>query len=352
MRVTLVPGLELGADLIGVWGRLRQANPDLASPYFHPEFTRIVASLRGDVEVAIIEDGGKVVGFFPFQRETRRFGRPVGHPLSDYHGVICAPDLDFDPVKLLHACGLAVWEYDHVLLSQAPFRSFHGCEEISPIIDLSEGFDRYVDGRKSGGSFRKPFQLLRKMEREVGSLSFQAHVLDNELLQFIMRRKSDQFKRTGVPDLFEKDWIRRTVETIFHTQTPDFGGMLSVLYAGSEVAAALMSIRSSDVCHAWFLGFEDRFSSYSPGVIFYLKFAEYGAGLGFRYLDIGKGDEQHKKRLMNASIAVGSGSVEVPSWLSFRRAMNRKLRSVVKASPVADPIRRIVHFARDQGKPR
>jgi CelD/BcsL family acetyltransferase involved in cellulose biosynthesis len=193
---------------------------------------------------------------------------------------------------------------------------------------------------------------LRKLEREVGTLSFQAHVPDIDLLRFIMRKKSDQFRRTGVPDLFEKEWIRRTVETVFRTQTVDFGGMLSVLYAGSELAAALMSIRSSDVCHAWFLGFEDRVSSYSPGIIFYLKFAEYGGELGFRYLDIGKGDQQHKKRLMNASIPVGSGSVEVPSWLSFRRSINRKLRSLVKASPMVGPIRRIVRFARDKGKSR
>src|SRR5262249_46511156 len=264
--------------------------------------------------------------------------------LSDYHGVVCAPDLVFDPVALLRACGLVVWDYDHVLLSQTPFHPFHQYTEVSPIIDLSEGFDRYVAARMSGGSFRKPFQLLRKLEREVGPLSFQGHVSEIDLLHFIMRKKSEQFKRTGVADLFAKEWIRRTVETVFHTQTTNFGGMLSVLYAGSEMAAALMSIRSSEVCHAWFLGFEDQFASYSPGIILYLKFAEYGGGLGFRYLDIGKGDQQHKKRLMNGSIPLGSGSVEVPSWLSFRRSMNRKLRVLVKASPMTGPIRRAVRL--------
>jgi CelD/BcsL family acetyltransferase involved in cellulose biosynthesis len=264
--------------------------------------------------------------------------------------VICAPDLDFDPVALLRACGLTVWDYDHVLLSQTPFQSFHRYEEISPIIDLSEGFARYVAERKSGGSFRKPFQLLRRLEREVGPLSFQGHVPDIGLLHFIMRRKSEQFKRTGVPDLFASEWIRRTVETVFHTQTSDFGGMLSVLYAGSEVAAALMSIRSSDVCHGWFLGFEDRFSSYSPGLIFFLKFAEYGGALGFRYLDVGKGDQHYKRRLMNASIPVGGGSVELPSWLSFKRALNRKLGTLVKDTPLASPIRRIVRLARGEAK--
>jgi CelD/BcsL family acetyltransferase involved in cellulose biosynthesis len=348
MKVTLIPGHKLNDDIVRIWICLQQANPDLESPYFHPEFTRIIASVRDDVEVAVIEDGGKVVALFPFQRERKTVGRAVGHPLSDYQGVICARELEFDPLALLRACGLVAWDYDHVLLSQTPFQPFHHFTEISPIIDLSVKFDDYIAERRSGGSFRQPLRLLRKLEREVGSLSLQSHVNDVELLHFVMRKKSEEYKRTGVPDLFANEWIKRAVETVFHTQTTNFGGMLSVVYAGSEMVAALMSVRSADVCHAWFLGFEDRFSSYSPGLILYLKFAEHGRGFGFRYLDFGKGDPVYKKRLMNGSIPVGTGSVEVPSLLSFRRNMNRKLRILVKASPLIGPIRHIVRLARGE----
>ena len=219
-----------------------------------------------------------------------------------------------------------------MLLSQKPFQPFHHFTEISPIINLSGKFEDYITERKSGGggAFRTPLQLLRKLEREVGPLSLQSHVNDIEVLHFIMRKKSEQFKRTGKPDLFAEEWIRRTVETVFRTQTTNFGGMLSILCAGSEMVGALMSIRSLDICHAWFLGFEDRFTSYSPGQILYLKFAEYGHGFGFRYLDFGKGDQVYKMRLMNGFIGVGAGSVEQPSWLSFRRNMERKLRILAK----------------------
>jgi CelD/BcsL family acetyltransferase involved in cellulose biosynthesis len=349
MKVTLVPGRELGSDLVRAWTELQQANPDLASPYFHPEFARIIASVRDDVEVAVIEHGGKVTAFFPFQRESKTVGRAVGHPLSDYHGIICAPNLDFDPLALLRACKLVAWDFDHVLVSQTPFQPFHQFSETSPIIDLSGGFDRYVaERKKSGSGFRIPFQLMRKLEREVGPLSLQSHVSDIAPLHFIMRQKSEQYKRSGAPDLFAEEWIRRAVETVFQSQTTHFGGMLSVLYAGFEMVTALMSIRSSDVWHAWFLGFDDRFSSYSPGFILYLKIAECGGGLGFRYLDFGKGDQPYKKRLMNGSIPVAGGSVELPSWLSFRRSLNRNLRALVTESPLAGPARRIVRFARGQ----
>jgi CelD/BcsL family acetyltransferase involved in cellulose biosynthesis len=191
---------------------------------------------------------------------------------------------------------------------------------------------------------------MRKLEREVGPLTFQSPVDDISLLNFIMRKKSEQYKRSALPDLFAMEWIRRTVESVFQTQNTHFAGMLSVLSAGSEIVTALMSIRSLDICHAWFLGFEDRFSSYSPGFLLYLKMVECGAGLGFRYLDFGKGDQPYKKRLMTDSVPLACGSVEVPSWLSFRRNVNRKLRAVATASPLAGPARRMVRLVRSASR--
>jgi len=351
MKVTLVPGRELDADLIRTWAELQRSNPDLASPYFHPEFTRIIAAARGDVEVAVLEDDGNVSAFFPFQRESRTVGKAVGHPLSDYHGVICAPKQKFDPLALLRACKLVAWDFDHVLAAQTPFQPFHQFREISPIIDLSGGLDRYLAERKSYGSgLRIPLQLMRKLEREVGPLTFNVHLKDIELLYFIMRKKSAQYRRSNKPDLFANDWVRKSVENIFQTQTTHFGGMLSTLYAGSEMIAALMSIRSSDVWHAWFLAFEERFSSYSPGFAMYLKIVECGSRLGFRYLDFGKGNQPYKKRLMNGSVALAGGSVELPSWLTFRRSVIRKIRALVTASPLAGPVRRIVRVAGGESK--
>ena len=76
MKVTLIPGPKLDDEIVRIWVCLQQANPDLASPYFHPEFTRIIASVRDGVEVAVIEDGGRVVALFPFQRESKKSGGP------------------------------------------------------------------------------------------------------------------------------------------------------------------------------------------------------------------------------------------------------------------------------------
>jgi len=351
MQITLIPGRELGRDLVDRWTELQRSNPLLISPFFAPEFTSVVAAARNDVEIALIQEGGEVVGFFPFQRESKTIGRAVGHPLSDYHGVVCASELVFDPLELLRACKLVAWDFDHLLVSQRSFQPFHQFREFSPIIDLSEGFDRYLEERKSSGSgLRRPLQFMRKLEREVGPLRFEKHVKDIAVLHWIMDKKSEQYNQSlSQADLFAQEWIRNTVETIFQIQTPEFGGMLSVLNAGSERIAALLNIRSSNVWHGWFLGFEDRFASYSPGFLLWLKMAECASRLGIGYLDFGKGDQLYKKRLMNASIPLACGSVELPSWVSFRRGAERKLRALVKSSPLGEPLRRVMHRSRRMG---
>ena len=106
MKGTLIPALELGEDLVNNWIELQQANPDLASPYFHPAFTRAIAAARHDVEVAVLQSEGKIVAFFPFQREQGEIGRPVGGIISDYHGLICAPDFQFSPTRAFRAVSL------------------------------------------------------------------------------------------------------------------------------------------------------------------------------------------------------------------------------------------------------
>ena len=109
---------------------LQQANPDLASPYFHPEFTKIISSVRHDVEVAIIESEGKIVALFPFQRGCGTIGRPVGDVISDYQGIICARDFRFAPSDLLGHCRLITWDFDHLITSQSSFAPFQWSVEV------------------------------------------------------------------------------------------------------------------------------------------------------------------------------------------------------------------------------
>ena len=162
MKVTLIPGQELSDDLARVWIRLQQANADLASPYFHPEFTSVIAAVRHDVEVAVLESDGKIAAFFPFQREHGAIGRPVGSIISDYHGLICPQDFRFSPSELLGYSRLVAWDFDHLVASQVSFAPFQWSVELSPQIDVSCGYDAYVQERRL-----ERFQQIKKKTRRI-----------------------------------------------------------------------------------------------------------------------------------------------------------------------------------------
>jgi CelD/BcsL family acetyltransferase involved in cellulose biosynthesis len=348
MKVTLVPGRELSADLIHAWAELQQKNPDLAGPFFHPEFTRIIASVRNDVEVAVVEDGGKVVALFPFQRGPGSIGQPVGGIISDYQGIICAQDFLWDSRELLKACGLIAWDFDHVVASQALFAASNRFHEPSPQIDLRHGFDAYVKERRAAGSeqIKKCASAMRRLGREVGPLRFVPHEANGALLQETLAWKSQQYLATGEPDLFKNLWVRRTLELIHASQSSEWAGMLSLLYAGERPVAGHFGIRGGAVWHYWFPAYNREMAVYSPGLVLLLKIAEHAPGIGVRTVDLGKGMSLYKKRLMNASVLLASGSVERRSVLALRRTAERKLRSLLANLALPEPVREVLSSLR------
>src|SRR5258705_12327604 len=124
MDVSVISAHDLDADLIHAWKHLQSSNPELASPYFAPEFTQAVAAVPNEVEIAVMGEDGRPIGFFPYQRGARDVAEPVGGILSDYQGIICAPGFDCDPLQLLKSCRLKAWDFDHLLASQSCFLPF------------------------------------------------------------------------------------------------------------------------------------------------------------------------------------------------------------------------------------
>ena len=59
---------DLDVGLIAAWRSIQEREPRFESPYFCPEFTRAVGSVRDDVRVVVIENDGRPAGFFPHQR--------------------------------------------------------------------------------------------------------------------------------------------------------------------------------------------------------------------------------------------------------------------------------------------
>ena len=102
---------DLGPAELDRWSRLQRGDAALHSPFLRPAFAVAVGRRRPDARVAVVEDGGEVIAFLPFERGRAGVGRALAHDVSDYQGVVHAPGLDWHGPELLKAC--AVWPRAH-----------------------------------------------------------------------------------------------------------------------------------------------------------------------------------------------------------------------------------------------
>src|ERR1700693_1077442 len=335
-RVRVIPARALTPEDMVAWTALQEANPSLASPFFRPEFTTTVASVRDDVWVAVIERSRVAVGFFSYQRGWMGIGRPVGGPLSDYQGIIVEKDFVWDAAQLVRDCGLRQWNFDHLLAVQEPFRSFHHVATHSPVIDLSKGYKAHVEDRRCAGSEQIIVALRkrRKMEREIGPLRFEFHSTDRAMLATLMRWKASQLQELGAVDAFRVPWVVKVVEKIHSTQGESFAGVLSVLYGADKPIAAHMGMRSRTVWHWWFPAYDQTFAKYSPGILLLLDMAKHASSLGISTIDMGKGTEPYKQRLMNGAIPIAEGVLAVSPLLSAVRRSRVGARAWLRRGPL------------------
>jgi CelD/BcsL family acetyltransferase involved in cellulose biosynthesis len=338
---------ELGEPEWALW-KTWSGDSSLASPYFAPQFTRIVGEVRSDAGVAVLEEGGHPVGFFSFERRHFGRGRPPGVPISDYQGVVHRPGLDWDAAELVRACGLRVFEFDHFLAAQAPFAPFHRARSESPLIDLSKGFSEYRDElrRRSHGLVQTVERKMRKLEREVGPLRFELSARDERVLRQLREWKSAQYRATGKRDVFRLAWVNGIVERILATDESGFAGVLSALWAGDELVAAHFGMRSDRVLHWWFPSYSPRFAPYSPGSLLLWRIIEALDAGPVRCIDLGRGDDPYKERFRNGGVWLAQGWIELPSWVSRARRASRSLEAWAR-QPLPRAIGRpVVHLAR------
>lgn len=330
MKIRLLAAADVDAALCARWRSLQRSNPALASPFFCPEFTQVVAAVRPDVRVALLEDAGQVIGFFPHQQQHGR-GVPVGAHFSDHHGVVAAPEAPWDWGDLLRGSGLAYWRFDHLAASQAPtgLASRTLRHVASPCMDISQGMAVYHQTRLTvgGRSLKEYERKARRLERTLGPLRFEPQVIDCSVFETLLRLKVAQYARTQVPNVLASGWTRALLEQIWQTQVSGFGGFLSALYAGDALVAVHLGMRSDQVWHWWIPAYEPEHSAFSPGTQMLLRSASAAADTGCKTLDLGKGTEGYKQEFANTYLPLVEGWVGRPAVATAVLAITEEARS-------------------------
>ena len=320
MRITVLSAKALTPQHVAAWSRLQRANRDFDSPFFRPEFTQLVASVRDDVEVAVLEQDGRHVGFFPFQRTRTNVGRPVAFRISDFQGAIVEGGVRLNASELIRACGLQAWHFDHLLTSQEFFAPFRWSGADSPYIALPDGYDAYIAGRDNGRRLMSEFrQRKRKLEREVGPIRYEWHVNDREMLATLIRWKGKQIKRMGFTNFFDFPWVANLLNKIMDCKGDGLSPVMTVMHAGNRIVALNFGMRSGDVLHPWFPAYNVELGDYSPGNLYWIETIKQAERQGVRRIDLGKGSEPYKQRLMTGVVQVSEGSVDSRAMICIMR---------------------------------
>jgi CelD/BcsL family acetyltransferase involved in cellulose biosynthesis len=349
-RVELTKIDQLSTEAWAFWSNLQRADANLESPFFRPEFVRLVSTVRDDVEVALLYDEAELVGIFPFQRDAHGVAIPAGGWFSDYHGAIAIPGLQYTPQQLLALCGLAAWYFNHLPQTQTvwqPYR-WNWIAATSPYLDLSAGFAAYRSERKKAHSelLEQTLRKARKMQREIGPVKLVERSCDPRVLETLLEWKIAQYREMGVRNYLGPPWALKFVRALSATSGEHFSGRLSALYAGDRLAAINLSVQAGGVWHALVMAYNQELARYSPGLVLLAELAQQCESLGLRKLDLGRGTEPYKARLMSGEVPLLEGALDLRVWPNLWRRGFSRGREAVRSSPFGDRAQQAVRTAR------
>lgn len=313
-EVEIVKAEALSPADIALWRAMLTANPDLASPYFRPEFTQVAGQVSPQAAVAVIRRQGDTIGFFPHQRRGGSI-LPLAAPMNDYHGVIArpgeAPRLE-DLAAVLKAPRLRVGAW----VGQV---STGEDRETLMVAMPPEGYDDwYAERRKTWGKYFKDKERARRsLAAEQGEVTVERNLRDPALLDHLLRLKRDQYRRTGRHDIFDCGWTVELLHALLQTRgEDDFGASMAAMWAGGKLTAVEYSLHAGDRYHFWFPVYEPSLARCSPGILLSMDTMRLASEEGYRVFDFGFGGEGYKKYFCNQTQTVREAVVVRPGLAS------------------------------------
>lgn len=307
LTVNVKRAAELSETDRTAWAALRASNPHNYSPYFHLDYTRLLSELRGDVFIACVYDGGLPIAFLPFQGE--RFARPVGAPMTDYHGFICKADADFDAVDILKAAGIGAYHFSSVVNPQmAPhFQS----EDDGVTMDIQDGADKWREARD--GSYRRHLKSnrrrIRKVTEDMGAPRFVWQSNDQAVFDQLIAWKKQKFAETGKYDVLSAEWTMQLLTRLWQRNNGGLKCDMQALYFGDRLAAIDLGLSDGETFHSWIVAYDGELHSYAPGIQLLEGLIDASYKLGYKRIDLGVGTDGYKRHYASEPVKVGTGFI-------------------------------------------
>ncbi|CAM3452453.1 GNAT family N-acetyltransferase [Kibdelosporangium persicum] len=325
----LVPFGSLTEDDFTAWRAIRDGDSRWDSPYFTPEY---IAAVHAGQPVDVLLGDGFV---WPLHK-TGSSARPAGSPGADFQGPLLEPGVRFSPRRILTDVGIRCLSFDHLLDGYRDLDPYVEERRTSPVMDVSGGLDGYTKRVTKSGrdKMSEARRLTSKVSRELGPVEFTVEATEG--LGRVIAMKREQYASTGAKDHFAD---QANQDLLYRLHAGNLG-VLSTVYAGPHLLAAHFGIRSGEVLHWWFPVYDRKFGTYSPGWILLREMVMAAPRLGINRIDLGRGEDEYKRRAMTGSSTVCIGAVASGPRTTVRR-ISRAAVTAAKASPLAPQLKAI-----------
>lgn len=299
LRIICVKTEDLSPQDWAAWAEMRAANPALYSPYFHPAYSQMIGALHDDAYIAVITENDEITGFLPFQqRRPRGTARPIGAPMTDYHGIISAEPLGLPAGDILRGAHIGAMHMPHLM--NRPQDAQDRTDTQCAVMSLSgfESADEWRAGR--GSSYNRHMKSLRrrikKTQSEKGERSFLWQSRDPAHFDLLMAWKIRKFTDTGKYNVLGVDWTQQLLRRLWETG-PDapLRCDLHVMMVGGQPAAMDLGLTDGTTFHSWIVGYDNDLHHYSPGMQLLEALISEARPLGYENIDLGAGLDGYKK---------------------------------------------------------
>lgn len=306
---------ELAAADCGAWQHHAARSLPVRSPYYSLGFARAVDAVRGGVRVLRLQAASGDGAYLPFQLLPGRgsllhSGEKVGGELSDFFGIIAPQGFRLSAAELLARSGLSTFHFDHLPEAMASLETGE--------VEITEGFRLDIGGtadayfaRLLAGDKHFAKQLARREKQltgELGPLCFEWQTRDTAAeLDRLIEVKAEQFRRSGMADLFAVEWRRKLLYHLVERQDPECCGVLSTLWAGSTWVASHLGLQYEDVLHSWFPTYNYKIARFNPGHLLLKHLIAEAPSSGLRFIDFGQGDSQYKRKYLSDPYVLRKG---------------------------------------------
>jgi CelD/BcsL family acetyltransferase involved in cellulose biosynthesis len=320
MRVSVVRPGELGPAEAALWAKFQHQSPVTLNPFLSLTFAQAVGQARANARVAVIEDGGQIEAFLPYQLGPGRIGMPIGYPMNDLQGFI-GSGAPLDARHVVRQAGLRGWRFIAAPAEQAVLAPHHyeGTLAPCPVIDLTGGYQAYYASRSKSVT-TEPARKRRALERQHGPVTLAWNTASTGHLRQMIAWKSGRYNSLG--RMFSTDpTALRIAEDLVGSGSEDCRGVVSVLFASAQAVAVSCNLIVPGGLSGWFTAYDPDLGRFSPGMIMALALAEDAARHGLTRLDLAPGPFGYKHRLANQSYRVAGGAV----WASRVERAARKI---------------------------